>query len=115
MLAAGLIFLKPEAELDADVDLCSFVFGESKASMYVKYRSLVASFMVQRGRLEWSDRTRDDGSPQRLLTFEETVCVTGALIAWSHDSAWGSGEYETSDVQRTLTEGGGIRYIEDDH
>ena len=46
MLAAGLIFLKPEAELDADVDLCSFVFGESKASMYVKYRSLVASFMV---------------------------------------------------------------------
>ena len=46
LLAAGLIFLKPEAELDADVDLCSFVFGESKASMYVKYRSLVASFMV---------------------------------------------------------------------
>ena len=45
-LAAGLIYLKPEAELDADVDLCSFVFGESKASMYVKYRSLVASFMV---------------------------------------------------------------------
>ena len=106
------MYLKPEIELDTD--MCSFVFGETKATMYAKYKSLIASFMVRRGRLEWSDQTRDDGSPQRLLNFEETVCVTGALIAWSHDSAGGFGEYETCDVQRKLTEGGGIRFVEDD-
>ena len=114
-LAAGLIYLKPEAEVDAGTDLCTLAFGESKASMYVKYRSLIASFMVQGGRLEWSDRTRDDGSPQRLLNFEEIFCVTGALIAWSHDFAGQMREYETCDVQRRLAEGDGIRYIEDDH
>ena len=112
---AGLIYLKPEAELPANTDLCTFVFGESKASMYVKYKSLIASFMIERGRLEWSDRTRDNGSPQRLLTYEETVCVAGALIAWSHDSAGSALEFDTCDVQRRLAEGVGIWYIEDNH
>ena len=93
--------------------MCSFVFGETKAAMYTKYKSLIASFMVRRGRLEWSDQMRDDGSPQRLLNFEETVCVTGALIAWSHASTGQMLQFETCDVQSRLTEGRGIWYIED--
>ena len=109
------MYLKPELELDADVDLCSHVFGESKAMMYVKYKSLIASFMVQRGRLEWSDRTHDNGSPQRLLNFEETVCVTGALVAWSHAPMGQIQSFETCDVQRRLTEGKGIWFAEDSH
>ena len=81
--------------------------------MYVKYKSLIASFMVRHGKLEWSDQTRDDGTPQRLLTFEETVCVTGALIAWSRASKGQMLKFETCDVQRILMEGRGIWYVED--
>ena len=80
------------------------MFGETKLSMYLKYKSLVTSITITYGRLGWNECYRADAPPERRLDFEEQLCVAGALIAWSHDQVNQNVEVETCDAQRMHAE-----------
>ena len=56
--------------------------------MYVKYKSLIASFRIDYGRVSWKGFFNEayGAFPERFLDHEERICVSGALIAWSQDT-----------------------------